>query len=100
VWRLEVITSNGRIEIPAHELRGVVRRAGMPGSILRSTRIKVGALRNRATRQVTAIVVSDAGNGHGVGLCQTGALGMARGGKRAAQIIEHYFSGVEVREVY
>lgn len=100
VWRLEVITSNGRIEIPAHELRWVVRRAGMPGSILRSTLIKVGVERNRATRQVTAIVVSGAGNGHGVGLCQTGALGMARGGKRATEILEHYFTGVEVREVY
>jgi stage II sporulation protein D len=100
VWRLEVITSNGRITIPAHELRWVLRRAGMPGSILRSTLIKVGVERNRTTRAATAIVVSGGGNGHGVGLCQTGALGMARGGKSAAEILEHYFTGVEVREVY
>jgi SpoIID/LytB domain protein len=100
VWRLEVITSNGRITIPAHELRWVLRRAGMPGSILRSTLIKVGVERNRTTRAATAIVVSGGGNGHGVGLCQTGALGMARGGKSAAEILEHYFTGVEVRDVY
>lgn len=100
VWRLEVITSNGRITIPAHELRWVLRRAGMPGSILRSTLIKVGVERVRSTRAARAIVVSGAGNGHGVGLCQTGALGMARGGKSGLEIIEHYYSGVEVREVY
>jgi stage II sporulation protein D len=100
VWRLEVITSTGRITIPAHELRWVLRRAGLPGSILRSTLIKVGVQRNASTRAVREIVVSGGGNGHGVGLCQTGALGMARAGKRAAEIIEHYFTGVEVRAVY
>ena len=100
VWRLEVITSTGRITIPSHELRWVLRRAGMPGSILRSTLIKVGVERVRTTRAPTAILVSGGGNGHGVGLCQTGALGMARGGKSGLEIIEHYYSGVEVREVY
>ncbi len=100
VWRLEVITSTGKIEIPGQALRWVVRRAGMPGSILRSTLAKFGVRRDPRTRAPIEIVVSGGGNGHGVGLCQTGALGMARAGKTAAEIIEHYFSGVEVRAVY
>jgi stage II sporulation protein D len=33
------------------------------------------------------------GWGHGVGLCQAGAMGMARQGKTYDQILQHYYSG-------
>lgn len=36
------------------------------------------------------------GWGHGVGLCQEGAAGMARQGLTAPQIIRHYFPGTEI----
>jgi peptidoglycan hydrolase-like amidase len=35
-----------------------------------------------------------------VGLCQTGALSMARGGARAADILAHYYAGSSVRKLY
>lgn len=38
------------------------------------------------------------GYGHGVGMSQWGANGMALEGKRAEQIIHHYYSGVEIEE--
>jgi SpoIID/LytB domain protein len=100
VWRLEVLTSTGRIVIPGQELRWVLRRAGMPGSILRSTLIKVAVRRDPATRAAREVVVTGGGSGHGVGLCQTGALGMARTGHSAAEILEHYYTGIEVRPAY
>jgi stage II sporulation protein D len=100
VWRLEVVTSTGLITIPGHELRWVLRRAGMPGSILRSTLVKVDVRRDRASREALEVVVTGGGNGHGVGLCQTGALGMARAGIGAAAILEHYYTGIEIRAAY
>ena len=33
------------------------------------------------------------GHGHGVGLCQHGAMGMARGGKSHHEILSHYYAG-------
>ena len=47
-----------------------------------------------------ALIASGAGNGHGVGLCQTGALGMARGGRKGEAILEHYYSGASVERLY
>jgi stage II sporulation protein D len=41
-------------------------------------------------------VVSGGGLGHGVGLCQWGAKGMALAGKSAAQIVSWYFPGTQL----
>lgn len=41
-----------------------------------------------------------AGNGHGVGLCQYGARGMALAGADYTDILKHYFSGVDVRRIH
>jgi stage II sporulation protein D len=40
------------------------------------------------------------GWGHGVGLCQVGAFGMARAGKSFAEILKTYYRGVELRPAY
>ena len=100
VWALEVVTTRGDIVIPARSLRQVVRRPGNPDAILRSTLFKIGVRRDPRTRHPLAVVANGAGSGHGVGLCQTGALGMARAGAKGEEIIRHYFSGVEIRRLY
>jgi SpoIID/LytB domain protein len=100
VWSLTVRTSTGRIVIPAYALRFVLRRAGNPNAILRSTLFKIDVRRDPATRRALAIVASGAGSGHGVGLCQTGALGMARGNRKAAEILEHYYPGARIERLY
>ena len=41
-----------------------------------------------------------AGWGHGVGLCQIGALKMALMGKSTNEILLHYFSSTEVKKIY
>lgn len=40
------------------------------------------------------------GWGHGVGLCQVGAFGMARAGRNYEEILKHYYQGVEIRKAY
>jgi len=41
-----------------------------------------------------------AGFGHGVGMCQWGARGMARQGKSYGQILGHYYQGAGIRRAY
>lgn len=45
-------------------------------------------------------VLHGAGWGHGVGLCQIGAAVMAMRGKRADEILRHYFRGAELKTLY
>jgi stage II sporulation protein D len=40
------------------------------------------------------------GWGHGVGLCQTGAIGRAEAGQSYREILRHYFSGARVTRIY
>jgi len=100
VWWLSVVTSRGEVLIPAYSLRQVIRRPGNPAAILRSTLFKVDVRRDPRTRRALTVVASGAGSGHGVGLCQTGALGMARAGRRGEAILQHYFPGAQVTRVY
>lgn len=95
VWSLRVSTTTGDLDIPAHSLRQVLRRPGNPGSILRSNLFKIAVRRDAAGRPV-AVVASGAGSGHGVGLCQTGALAMARAGAKADRILAHYYAGTTI----
>jgi stage II sporulation protein D len=41
-----------------------------------------------------------AGFGHGVGMCQTGAIGMAEAGKSYREILQHYYQGTVVRKLW
>jgi len=41
-----------------------------------------------------------AGYGHGVGLCQTGSVGMAEAGKSYRDILKHYYSGSVLRKLW
>jgi stage II sporulation protein D len=43
---------------------------------------------------------SGRGWGHGVGMCQCGAQGMARQGKTAMQILSHYYPGSKIIGIY
>lgn len=40
------------------------------------------------------------GFGHGVGMCQYGALGMAKDGRRFHEILSHYYPGTKLVKVY
>jgi len=46
------------------------------------------------------ILFSTRGFGHGVGLCQYGADGMAEAGYTAQEILLHYYTGVEIKALY
>ena len=71
-----------------------------------SFRLKIGASELKSTL-IDSISISDdgiefsgSGFGHGVGMSQWGAYGMAQEGRDAEDIIEHYYSGVEIEELW
>ena len=48
----------------------------------------------------TTWIFTGGGWGHGVGMCQTGAIGRAEAGQTYRQILEHYFNGAQVARIY
>jgi SpoIID/LytB domain protein len=80
---------------------------GEKGSIeltgdLKSRRL-LGGLKStlfEVERDGARFVFRGAGFGHGVGMCQMGAIGMANGGKTHAQILGHYYRGTRVHRLY
>lgn len=47
-----------------------------------------------------AFVLRGGGWGHGVGMCQTGAMGMAEEGHNFRAILKHYYKGGSVQKMY
>lgn len=86
----------------------IVVTAGSGSARLRAGefRLRVGPSLLRSTL-ITAITpvpggfrFAGKGWGHGVGLCQLGAIGMARQGIRAAEILRRYYPGAEMARAY
>ena len=48
----------------------------------------------------TTFILHGAGWGHGVGMCQSGAVGMALRGKDFREILAHYYRTAEVEKMY
>lgn len=94
VARLRISTDRAEFELQGDRIRWVLRPSHSRFAILRSTMFR---LEEKVRDGVlVGMVARGAGFGHGVGLCQTGALGRARGGQSAAQILEAYYPGSRV----
>ncbi len=48
--------------------------------------------------EVERFVITGKGWGHGVGLCQVGAFGMAQAGSTFEQILKHYYTGIRLSQ--
>ncbi|MGH3055259.1 MAG: SpoIID/LytB domain-containing protein, partial [Gaiellaceae bacterium] len=77
VGMMLIISERGRYELHGNEIRFVFRTES--GELLPSTMLSVTLDRDRDGR-VYRLAFSGAGNGHGVGMCQWGAIGRARDG--------------------
>ena len=72
----------------------VRRRLGLKSGlfVIEEIRDSTGALKEMEFR--------GAGFGHGAGMCQQGAIGMAEAGYSYREILRHYYGGAEVRRVF
>lgn len=94
---LVVSTTKGDLVIHGDRTRWALRRAG-GSAILRSSLFKIGVVR-AADGTPARVIATGAGNGHGIGLCQWGALGMSRAGKSYREILRHYYKATELVRV-
>jgi len=90
---LVLTTDRGDVRVAARDIRYVLRDAR--GAMLASTHFTVGR-EERSRGALTHLTLEGAGNGHGVGLCQWGAIGRARAGADARAILRHYYPGTVV----
>ncbi|MGD9561504.1 MAG: SpoIID/LytB domain-containing protein [Pyrinomonadaceae bacterium] len=87
---LEIIGSNGVKTLKGGQIRSALR-----------LREQLFVL-NKRYSGTTAVSYSFTGRGwgHGVGMCQYGAYGLAKMGVKADDIIKHYYTGVDVTKAY
>lgn len=90
-----VLTDNDyeerKVQLYGNKIRSVIRTSDQR-SILRSNYFDINLSNN-------TIVIKGKGNGHGVGLCQWGAIGLSRKGIDFRKIIEHYFPGTQIKRI-
>jgi stage II sporulation protein D len=90
---LRIDADRGSYEVRGDDIRRVLRASG--GGILGSTYFTVEPVVGRGGR-LQELTVRGGGNGHGVGMCQWGALGRARAGQSYREILQAYYPGTSV----
>ncbi len=67
---------------------------------LKSSLISILPIKDARGDALLALEITGAGHGHGVGLCQYGAMGMGESGATYRQILDHYYPGARLRRFY
>ncbi|HXI89647.1 MAG TPA: SpoIID/LytB domain-containing protein [Blastocatellia bacterium] len=108
VGRLEKIepvtfSSSSRVtevEVKGYESRVRLRRPQIRAVLGVKEYLFVVDRETDARGQVVAFVFTGRGWGHGVGMCQTGAYGLAREGYSYTAILQKYYTGVKLHKMY
>jgi stage II sporulation protein D len=86
-------TDRGSFTVRGNDVRYVLRKPG--GEMLNSTYFSVSSETGR-DGGVSRLLIRGNGYGHGVGMCQWGAIGRARAGQTARSILAAYYPGTTV----
>lgn len=89
---LKIITTKNKYIISGFQIRTVFGDKQDPGGLLKSNFINFKSTQD-------SIIIEGHGFGHGVGMCQFGAIEMARRGKNYKQILYFYYSGVRLAKI-
>jgi len=87
---LEIIGSNGTKILKGGKIRSALR---LPEQLFVMNKQYSG-------NHVTSYTFTGRGWGHGVGMCQYGAFGLAKQGVKYDQIIKHYYTNVDLTRAY
>ena len=96
---LRAVTDCGEYNIYKDKIRWFLKKSSNVNAILPSTKFKLFVEKNSEGFLQKAIA-RGFGNGHGVGMCQTGAIGMSRKKISYDKIIKHYYPGVKLAKMY
>jgi stage II sporulation protein D len=81
------------VKIYGNNIRKIIRKSDNT-AILNSTFFDISIDANNS------VGISGKGNGHGVGLCQWGAINLSRMGKDFVYILSHYYPGTKILRYY
>ncbi len=96
VGSVTVATNTGSYQVTGDKIRFVLRPPS--GEILRSTMFDMIAAEETGAG-VVRFEARGSGYGHGVGMCQWGAIGRARAGQQFAQILGTYYPGTKIESI-
>lgn len=92
---LSVQTESGTYSLRGNDIRFVLRDP--KGAILNSTYFNFQA--SKANGEVSGLNIDGRGYGHGIGMCQWGAIGRARAGQNFRTILETYYPGTTIGRI-
>jgi stage II sporulation protein D len=88
------------VEVTGDDGRARLNRAQIRAALGLKEYLFVVDRETDARGQVVAFVFTGRGWGHGVGMCQTGAYGLAREGYSSTAILQKYYAGVRLEREY
>jgi stage II sporulation protein D len=95
VAALAVRTQRGNYVLKGNDIRFVLRDP--KGAILNSTLFTLST--QTSDGHVTSLTINGRGYGHGIGMCQWGAIGRARAGQNYRTILETYYPGTTIGRI-
>jgi len=96
VAELRIVFERGDVRIAGSNVRAVLRPEA--DRTLSSTAFQLTVTKDSG--HVSRLVAAGAGSGHGVGMCQWGAVGRARAGQDYRRILATYFPGTTLDRIY
>ena len=96
VRAVSIQTSRGNYVVRGNDVRFILRTPG--GGLLSSTYFTAETTPD-GTGGIGSLVVKGGGYGHGIGMCQWGAIGRARAGQDYRTILTTYYQGTTVSRV-
>ncbi len=99
VAEMTVTTDKGTFNFGKDKVRWVFTRSSNPEMILQSAWFRLQKQFDSQNR-LTRVDFVGRGYGHGVGMCQTGAIGMSRAGWKFENILKYYYSHIDLVRLY
>ncbi|HEX2189975.1 MAG TPA: SpoIID/LytB domain-containing protein [Longimicrobiaceae bacterium] len=97
VRAMRIETTGGTFTVGKDRIRWILLTPA--GAALNSSKFDVEVVRGAGGR-VTEVVATGGGWGHGIGMCQVGAMGRARAGQDYRTILQAYYPGTRHRDLY
>lgn len=99
IERLSVRTEDDTYRFFKDRIRWAIGRSGSSSLILPSAKFDIELGRGESG-QLNDIVLHGSGYGHGVGMCQCGAIGRSRDGWTYDMILKHYYTDIELKRLF
>ena len=98
VEEMQLIFEHGLIPLAGDRSRWAIGRPSRNSAILPSANYSLRF--DRPGSDWTRVIVKGRGYGHGVGMCQCGAIGRARAGQKHDEILRAYYKSARLEKVY